>query len=124
MKTRKELNEEYKHMKFQMGVFQIKNNLNGKIYIGSSLDLKAIWNAQKLQLGIGMHKNSDLQKEWKEFGAENFSYEILEEISESDDKDIDYKKELKALEAMVIEELQPFGNKGYHKATNFFSAMI
>lgn len=115
MKTRKELKEEYKQMKYKMGVFQIKNNINGKIFIGSSLDLKAIWHAQKLQLDMGMHPNSDLQKEWKEFGAENFCYEILEEINQTEDKPVDYKKEIKALEYLIIEELQPFVDKGYNK---------
>ena len=115
MKTRKELKEEYKQMKFKMGVFQIKNNINGKIFIGSSLDLKAIWYAQKLQLDMGMHQNSELQKDWKEFGSENFSYEILDEINQTEDKPIDYKKEIKTLEDMIIDDLQPFEESGYNK---------
>lgn len=73
MKTQKELKAEYKQMKFKIGVFRIRNNRNGKIHIGSSLDLKAIWYAQKLQLDMGIHQNGELQKDWKEFGAENFS---------------------------------------------------
>ena len=115
MKTRKELKEEYKQMTFKMGVFQIKNNINGKIFIGSSLDLKAIWYAQKLQLDMGMHQNSELQKDWKEFGSENFSYEILDEINQTEDKPIDYKKEIKTLEDMIIDDLQPFEENGYNK---------
>jgi frataxin-like iron-binding protein CyaY len=114
MKTRKELKEEYKQMKFRMGVFQIRNKMNGKVFIGSSTDLKAIWYAQKLQLDVGMHQNSDLQKEWKENGAENFIYEILEEIEQKEDNPTDYSKEVKALENMIIEELKPYGDKGYH----------
>lgn len=115
MKTPKELKEEYKQMKFKMGVFQIKNTVNGKIFIGSSLDLKAIWHAQRLQLETGTHQNSDLQEDWKEYGQENFNYEILEEIHETDEKPLDYKKEIKALEEMIIEDLQPFENKGYNR---------
>ena len=65
MKTRKELREEYNQMKFRMGVFQIRNKINGKVFIGSSTDLKAIWYAEKLQLDIGLHSNSELQKELK-----------------------------------------------------------
>jgi len=60
MKTRKELKEEYKNLKFEMGVFQIRNHVNGKIFIGSRLDLKAFWNAQKWQLDFGMHRNAAL----------------------------------------------------------------
>jgi group I intron endonuclease len=115
MKTRKELKEEYKQMKFKMGVFQIKNNMNGKIFIGSSLDLNAVWNSHKFRLDFGMHENAELQKEWKESGGENFSYEILEEIKQSENKPLNYDKEIKVLEAMIIEELQPFEAKGYNK---------
>ena len=70
MKTRKELKEAYKQRKSKMGVFQIKNNTNGKIFIGSSIDLDAMWNRQKMQLQFGNHPNKALQKEWKEFGEE------------------------------------------------------
>jgi len=115
MKTRKDLKEEYKQMKFKMGVFQIKNHVSGKIFIGSSMDLKAIWHAQKLQLDMGIHPNSELQKDWKELGAEHFSYEILDEIPHNEHFEVDYKKEVKILEELLGIELQPFGDKGYNK---------
>ena len=109
-KTRKELKEEYKQMKFQIGVFQIKNKLNGKSFVGSSLDLKAIWNAQRFQLNYGMHQNSELQKDWKELGADNFVYEIIDEIKQNDENAVDYRKEVKILETMIVEELKPYYN--------------
>ena len=115
MKTRKEMKEEYKQMNFQMGVFSIKNNVNQKIYVGSSLDLVAIWHAQKLQLNIGMHQNAELQSDWKKYGAENFSYQIVEEIIKSDNPNIDYSKEVKILEELIIDELQPFDDNGYNR---------
>ena len=114
MKTKKELKEEYKQVKFKMGVFRITNLANSKVFIGSSLDLAAIWYAQKLQLGMGIHHNKELQKDWNHFGSENFTYEILEEIRQSDDSKADFNKEIKALEELRIEEIQPFGDKGYN----------
>jgi len=118
MKTRKELKEEFKQTKYKTGVFQIRNNVNDKIFIGSSPDLKAIWYAQKLQLDMGMHKNHELQKEWNHFGAENFTYEIIEELEQSDDPNTDINKELMTLEELTIEVLQPYENKGYNKRKN------
>ncbi|MEI6851916.1 MAG: GIY-YIG nuclease family protein [Bacteroidota bacterium] len=115
MKTRKEMKAEYKQMKFRMGVFQIRNLSSGKLFIGSSLDLNAIWHAQKLQLDMGIHPNDGLQKDWKTMGAENFSYEILEEIEHSEDKEIDYNKEVKALEEMIMDDMQPYDDKGYNR---------
>jgi hypothetical protein len=114
MKTRKELKEEYKQLKYRMGVFQIRNTLTGKLFIGSSTDLVAIWHRHRLQLNFGNHPNEALQKDWNEKGAENFAYEILSEIKQTE-KETDYEKEVKLLEEMFIEELQPFGEKGYNK---------
>ena len=115
MKTRKELKEQYKQRKNKMGVFQIKNTYNNKIFIGSSMDLNAIWNRQKMQLKLGRHPNKALQEDWKEYGEESFIYEILAELKQDDKKEVNYKKELKELEKLYIEELEPFESKGYNK---------
>ena len=114
MKKQKELKEAYKNQKFKIGVFQIRNTVNGKIYVGSSVNLDAIWNRNRTELNFGGHRNELLQKEWKEFGEENFRFEILSEIKQDDTENMDYKSELKTLEQMFIEELQPFAEKGYN----------
>jgi group I intron endonuclease len=118
MKTKKEMKQEYKLFKSKKGVYQIKNNSNGKIFVGSSKDLVAIWNRHKLQLNFGSHQNIELQNDWKKFGEDSFSYEILSEIKEEDGKEIDYNKELKFLEDLYLEELEPFEEKGYNKRKN------
>ncbi|MEI7595005.1 MAG: GIY-YIG nuclease family protein [Bacteroidota bacterium] len=115
MKTRKELKEEYKQIKYKMGVFQIRNKTNGKIYISSSADLDAIWHAERLQLNMGIHQNAALQKDWKMLGSDHFEYEIIDIYKPKDNPSTDYTKDIKTLEKMFIEELQPFGNKGYNK---------
>jgi len=114
MKTRKEIKEEYKLKKFRMGVYQIKNKLNQKIFIGSSPDLDAKWNSQKFQLNAGLHPNFELQKDWTEHGEQNFTYEILELLNDEDFNATQIRKELKKLEDRFIEKLQPFGDHGYH----------
>ena len=113
MKTRKEIKKEYKEMKFSMGVFQIRNTVNNKVFIESSIDLHAIWNRHRFQLNFGNHPNDNLQKEWKEYGEDKFIYEILGEIKHSESSTEDLK-EIKLLEKMYIEELQPYEEKGYH----------
>jgi hypothetical protein len=116
MKSKKELKDSYKEMKFKIGVFQIRNTVNHKIYIESSTDLVAIWNRHRFQLNNGLHPNINLQKEWDEFGQNSFTYEILSEIKQDDKKTLDYyRKEAIQLETMFIEDLQPFGDKGYNK---------
>jgi hypothetical protein len=114
MKSRKELVADYKQMKFPMGVYQIRNLANGKIYLGSSLNLNAIWNRERLQLDMGSHPNAELQHDWKATGEAGFAYEILSEIEQKEGDTIDYRKEIKQLEALFLEELKPFGARGYH----------
>ena len=114
MKLNKQLKEDYKQKKFNIGVFQIRNTINGKVLVGSSINLDAIWNRHKMELKFGGHRNKALQAEWKDFGEENFKFEILYELEQKEGDNTDYNKEVKKLEEMFIEELQPFGEKGYH----------
>ena len=115
MESRKEMKARYKEMKFRMGVFSIKNQVNQKIFIGSSTDLDAIWNRIRTELRFGNYPNHILQEDWNSFGQENFTFEILSELKHEEDKDSRiYRKEAKDLEKMYIEELQPFGDKGYN----------
>src|SRR4051812_18397149 len=114
MKTNKELKEAYKLKRFRIGVFQLRNTVNGKMFVGSSINLDAIWNRIKAELKFGGHRNVELQREWIAYGEENFVFGILSEIEEKDGDKVDYNKEAKQLEEMFIEELQPFAGKGYH----------
>ena len=115
MKTRKELTEEYKQLKFKMGVFQIRNVTNGKVFVESSLNLDAIWNRHRAQLNFGSHPSATLQEDWKTLGEAHFVFEILSEIEHREGLNVDYNKELKLLEKMYLEELQPFSERGYNK---------
>lgn len=116
MKSKKELKDSYKEMKSKIGVFQIRNTVNHKIYIASSIDLVAIWNKHRFHLNNRLHLNINLQKEGDEFGQDNFIYEILCEIKQDNPKTLDcYRKEAMQLETMFIEDLQPFGDRGYNK---------
>ena len=101
-------------MKFPMGVFQIRNKSNGKIFVDGHSNLDAIWNQHRTQLKFDSHRNTELQNDWNKYGEENFIYEILSELNQEDDN-VDYTKELITLTEMYLEELQPFGEKGYNK---------
>jgi len=116
MNRKQELKSSYKQQQFQMGIFQLKNLKNGKILIGSSVNLPAMWNRLQAQLKFGSHLNRVLQQDWQTFGAENFAYEILEELEPyHDDPAFKYTDDLALLESIWLEKLQPFGEKGYNK---------
>lgn len=130
--ARKALTVEYQERAREMGVYQIKNESNGRIFIGGSMNLHGLWNKEKFVLGLGSHMNKELQKEWKQFGGENFSFLVLETVKTDssvryDYKDVfdaegkelahvakDYKREVEKLKEKWLEKLQPFVEKGYH----------
>lgn len=113
--TKKELINAYKQKQFRVGVYQIRNKTNNKIFVEGSVNLDAIWNRNHVQLKFGNHQNKDLQKDWNELGSDNFIFEIISEIQQKEGEQKDYRKEVLQLEAMFIEELQPFEDQGYHK---------
>ena len=115
MKTKNELKQEYKQMKFVMGVFQIRNTVNNKIFIDSSANINAKKNRHTLQLDVGSHPVTALQHDWKELGADKFVFETLGEVEQNETETVDYDKEIKMLEAMYLEDLQPYDDKGYNK---------
>lgn len=112
--NRKELIKDYKQTIQPMGVFQIRNMINGKIFLGSSKDLKGIINRNRFQLKSGLHVNRQLQRDFSEVGESNFAFEILDYLKPKDDLKRDYTKELKLLEEMWMEKLQPYNEKGYN----------
>lgn len=110
---RKELIDSYKQMDTIMGVYQIKNNANGKIFISSFANLKNKWLTIKMQLDMGRHPNSELQEDWNELGEEAFEYSVLEE--RKDESDMDIKWELQQMEKAWLAKLEPYNGKGYNK---------
>ena len=114
MKTRKEIHLEYKERVKPAGVYQVKNIANGKILLGSSLNLEGPLNRHKFVLKIGSHTNKALQKDWDELGPDNFVFEILEEVQVRDDPNFNLKDELTLLEMIWLEKLEPFGERGYN----------
>ena len=122
MKTRKEMKREYKERKKPAGLFQVKNTANGKVLLGSSLNLEGPLNSHKFMLQIGRHRNEALQKEWNEFGPDKFVFEILEVVKVKDDPDFDMDDELTQLEQIWLEKLQPFGERGYNTDTRMRQA--
>jgi len=118
LKSKKDLIREYKERKKPSGIFQIKNISNGKLLLGSSLNLEGVLNSQKFQLSIGQHRNKELQKEWNEYGPEKFVFEILEVVQDKGDPGFNLNDELALLEQIWLEKLQPFGERGYNINSN------
>jgi hypothetical protein len=113
-KTRKELQREYKERVKPSGVYQVKNLTNGKVLLGSSLNLEGLLNRNRFTLRNNSHPNEELQKDWNELGPDQFLFEILEVVQVQDDPNFNLKDELSLLEQVWLEKLQPFGERGYN----------
>ena len=114
MQRRKEINRAYQERVKPSGVFQVRNLANGKVLLGSSLNLEGPLNKHRFMLQINSHPNKELQKDWNEFGPGQFTFEILETIPVKDDPNFNLKDELTLLEEIWLEKLQPFGERGYN----------
>jgi group I intron endonuclease len=114
MKSRKDIIREYKERQKPAGVFQVKNTANGKVLLGSSLNLEGPLNLHKFMLSTGHHDNKTLQKEWNEYGADKFVLEILEVVKVTTNPNFNLDDELTLLEQIWLEKLQPFGERGYN----------
>lgn len=72
-----------------IGIYKITNQINNKSYIGQSIDIKRRWRDHKSKW---VNQDYPLQKAFKKYGIENFSFEVLEEckIEELNEKEIYY----------------------------------
>lgn len=113
MDRKRELKLQYKQMKPPMGIFIIRSKVNNKCYIQTARDFRSAINGTKVRLASGMHPNRELQKEWNDFGAENFMIEILQNL-EYDELRIDYTEDL-ALMQMIWEEKLAKENMEFYK---------
>lgn len=115
MMNRREMIKEYKNTIRPMGIVQVRNIRNNRVYLTASADTAGTINSIRFQLKMGNFlPSAGLAQDWKELGEENFVVEVLDELKPVDDPAYDYRDDLKALEAIWLEKLKPFGERGYH----------
>lgn len=82
--------------KDQSGIYQIRNLVNNKIYIGQTTMrfIKRYWHHQQ-KLTENTHDNKHLQTAWQKYGPDNFVFEVLHVLKDGEDinkLEIDYIK--------------------------------
>lgn len=87
------------------GVYLIKNKINEKIYIGSTIDFKERWN--KHITGKG---NKHLFNSFEKYGLDNFDFVILEYVDSTNKRESLFEKEQKWMDFYDIKN-----NKTYNK---------
>lgn len=91
---------------YKVGIYKITNLVNGKFYIGSSLNIKNRWNTHIKKLNNGNHENQYLLNAFNKYGVENFKFERIENVKD--------KSRLLEREQFYLDSLNPFGDNGYN----------
>ena len=114
MKTKKELKDEFKLLKFRAGIYQIRNKIENKLLLQTTLDLDRACNRDIFQLKAGMHPNKTLQNDWDQFGSEAFEFNTFDELKIAETANSqEIKSDLKELLAMHLIELKMNGRLLY-----------
>lgn len=66
------------------GVYQILCRANGKIYVGSAVNLSHRWHQHRNRLKFGKHRNKHLQNAWNKYGEAAFEFSVLEFVESED----------------------------------------
>lgn len=67
-----------------IGIYKITNRINGKIYIGQSIDIQYRWKQHLKALNDNKYSHLKIYQAFKKYGIENFSFEIIEQCTEND----------------------------------------
>lgn len=78
--SRKEAIREFKERVTPQGIFAIRCLQTPQCWVGASRNLDAQQNGIWFQLNTGSYRHAELQAAWKQFGAEAFTFETLEEL--------------------------------------------
>ena len=97
---RKEIKRAYKESTRPAGVYQVRNLANGKVLLGSTPNLDAIWTRHQFEFDFGGHPNKELLQDWKEQGKESFVFEVLEELETKDEVALTRQQQYRQLKEM------------------------
>lgn len=87
------------------GIYSIKNEVNGNLYVGSSNDILKRWRNHRYQLNHQRHPNSHLQGAWNKYGKESFSFNVLQLVDQDS---------LPKVEQEYLEKLHPKYNQSLY----------
>jgi len=120
VKTRRtEIKQAFKQSSPEMGIFQIRNKANGKIYVAASRNLEGERNSRLFQLRMGkIVFNRELQEDLKRHGIDNFEFSVLAVLDRPEPGE-PVEQALAALELNWLDKLQPFGERGYNSARGY-----
>lgn len=116
MDRKKQLKQQYKEMKPDMGIMVVRSKLSNKCFLQATQNLRGTINSTRFKLEAGVHPNRELQEDWNKFGEDSFSIEVLEQLEydKKDETKTDYTEELAILK-MIWEERLKEQNMGFYE---------
>jgi hypothetical protein len=92
----------YKERTKQPGVFRVVNTANGRVLLGSGLDLHAPLNRVTFELDMALCRNAEMNHDLAIYGRDSFVIEVLETVELRDDPGFDPREELEILEQKYL----------------------
>lgn len=76
----------------KIGIYKIENKINGKIYIGQSVDIKKRWSRHKRSAKNELEEKYPIHYAILKYGLDNFSFDVVEEcdVSVIDERELYY----------------------------------
>ena len=66
-------------------IYWIKNKLNGKFYVGSTVQRYVRWKTHRNKLRSGKHHCAHLQSAWNKYGEDVFEFKVVEHVLDAAD---------------------------------------
>jgi group I intron endonuclease len=94
----------------ESGIYVIKNTTDGKVYVGSSININQRKYLHFQSLKNGAHHSVRLQRAWDKHGSSTFSFLVLEIVGD--------RTQLILSEQKWIDRLNAYGPDGYNMVPN------
>lgn len=113
---RKARRREYKETPLPAGVFQVRNTVAAKSFIGASPNAPGKLNGQRFQLEMGSHPDRELQADWNALGPDAFTFEVVDLLEMDDDPAYDPADDLVVLKRLWLERVAAEGETLYRQS--------
>lgn len=100
-----------------VGIYKITNKINGKVYIGQSINIAKRWKAHRTRPfnPNSTQYNSFIYKAIRKYGLDNFTFEVIEEC---------LKKDLNEREKFYIQQYDSMNpDKGYNLTAGGYNSV-
>ena len=103
IKRKKELLNEWKMRRPEMGIISISCTATGNQFLGISKDTKADLNSNRFRLSVNLHANKQIQKLWNEHGEQQFLFSVVKTLEYKDQPEEQTEKLLALLEKCQLD---------------------